>query len=116
MTVRVEDGRLLVEIADAQGELHDYAVRPLSPPSREPLPRSWELVRLDTGEAHSVYLVVGHWACTCKAFVYGRSSPRKCKHTKTVSEMLDPLVRIVLGWTQRSELRHERHDSSGNLL
>jgi hypothetical protein len=72
------DGTPRLEIADAKGEIWDYALRPAP---RGLALHSYYIERLDT---ESVYRLwedwPGRWECSCPAHKYRKDRQRPCKH------------------------------------
>src|SRR3954462_14470246 len=82
------DGRgdVALEIADAEGELHLYEIRPASPAVG--LRAVW-VRRLDTGQEYRVaQLSPTRWECACPAWVYLRRKQGDCKHVLAVRPLL----------------------------
>jgi hypothetical protein len=84
-----DDGRPLVEIVDAAGEIWAYKVD-VDP---EPAPSCFaaQVLRTDTGSAYRIAQGPdGRWSCGCPDFVYRRFKKRQlesCKHVLFLSRL-----------------------------
>lgn len=83
---------LATEIADAAGEFHDYALRRLSP-------RTYQVLREDTGAAYLVVLCGKTFTCDCPAFTFRNRADRKahpgsCKHAAALAE-IHPVLQAI---------------------
>ncbi len=87
------DGTPRLEIADAKGEVWEYALRPTAVGLAV---RAYEIERLDT---QSVYRLSedwpGRWECSCPAHKYRKDRNQPCKHLRTFLS-LAPRQRALL--------------------
>lgn len=74
-------GRLLVVIPDHKGKLREYL----------PVPRDngFDLCHVGNSVVRTVYLVNGHWRCSCEDFVCRNKqwSDEDCKHTRAAKTL-----------------------------